>query len=536
MVTTTVLPHESRAVVRLSFRLVRRSVLAVVIGIAALLILEGVAFEIGYPDVAARQALLVWAEDPGLRMIAGPGFGVDTVGGFVVWDAGLYVVLGLGAWALTLTSRLMRGDEAAGRMDLLLARPVTAVQVLLVQWAVLVLACLGVGASVALALRIVGAQLAGSLLYGTVTAGFCLSLMGLSAVTAQLFVHRRTALGVAGAVFGLLIILRIAGNSADDRTWLAWLSPAGWLDRSEAFGAQQWWVVGIPVAVGLCAVVVSVWLRRARDTGSGVFVERQRHRSTRLGLGSAAAFAWRAHQGNALAWIAGVAVAGAAMGLLLPMIDLLLAQDDSYQQLLAYAGIDVDDLTRSFVGMIGMITGLAIGVYSAFRIGAVRREEESGCADLILVRPVPRWQWLAGHLTSLVVAVVLLSLTLAMSLWLAAQSGGATLALGDAVVSSVAILPALAVIIGLTVLAFGLMPRLAVAVGIGALIVSYLLELVGPVLNWPEWVLALSPFHHLAAVPVEPFDWLSAVVMVGIGALFAGAGVAALARRDITGA
>jgi ABC-2 type transport system permease protein len=59
---------------------------------------------------------------------------------------------------------------------------------------------------------------------------------------------------------------------------------------------------------------------------------------------------------------------------------------------------------------------------------------------------------------------------------------------------------------------------------------------VGPVLNWPEWVLALSPFHHLAAVPVEPFDWLSAVVMVGIGALFAGAGVAALARRDITGA
>jgi ABC-2 type transport system permease protein len=48
-------------------------------------------------------------------------------------------------------------------------------------------------------------------------------------------------------------------------------------------------------------------------------------------------------------------------------------------------------------------------------------------------------------------------------------------------------------------------------------------------------VLDLSPFHHLATVPVEPFAPVPAAVMAGLGALAASAGVAAFERRDVIG-
>ncbi len=54
-----------------------------------------------------------------------------------------------------------------------------------------------------------------------------------------------------------------------------------------------------------------------------------------------------------------------------------------------------------------------------------------------------------------------------------------------------------------------------------------------PVLKAPRWVLDLSPFHHVAAVPVQPFDTESAVVIVVTGLVFLVAGVALFRGRDL---
>jgi len=77
------------AVAHLTLRLVRRGLLAMMVGLAAYMVFESVAFTTGYPDEAARTALVAWGQDPGIRIIAGPATAVNTLGGFVVWDAGL---------------------------------------------------------------------------------------------------------------------------------------------------------------------------------------------------------------------------------------------------------------------------------------------------------------------------------------------------------------------------------------------------------------------------------------------------------------
>ena len=75
-----------------------------------------------------------------------------------------------------------------------------------------------------------------------------------------------------------------------------------------------------------------------------------------------------------------------------------------------------------------------------------------------------------------------------------------------------------------------------VPVGATVALVAYLLQTLGPLLKWPEWVLNVSPFHHLAAVPTADVAWPAAWVMAGIGLALALAGAAALQRRDLVGA
>jgi ABC-2 type transport system permease protein len=73
-----------------------------------------------------------------------------------------------------------------------------------------------------------------------------------------------------------------------------------------------------------------------------------------------------------------------------------------------------------------------------------------------------------------------------------------------------------------------------VAAGGALVATAYVVEVVGPLLELPGWVTALSPFHHLAAVPMDPVDWGSCVAMLTIGIVVVGAGLVAFERRDLT--
>ena len=79
-------------------------------------------------------------------------------------------------------------------------------------------------------------------------------------------------------------------------------------------------------------------------------------------------------------------------------------------------------------------------------------------------------------------------------------------------------------------------PRCLALSGGGALAlvgVAFLWELLGALVGAPAWLLALSPFHHVAAVPQSAFDTQGALAMIAVAA---GAGVAAVEvfiRRDL---
>ncbi|WP_378099341.1 hypothetical protein [Cellulomonas sp. T2.31MG-18] len=529
-------PGGAATAAALTARLLRRGTAAIALAAAAYVAIEGITFRVAYPEASDRATLLEWSRNQSIRLISGPGAGVDTVGGFTVWDAGWMIELVAAAWAITTTARVLRADERTGRHDPVLAQPLRPVQLLGAQLGVLLGACVLIGLAATAAFVAVGGQLTGSVLMGGLLALFAGTAVLLTAVTSQLFGSRGGAGGVAAAVIGIALPLRVASNSAPSRAWLGWLTPFGWTDHLAPFGANRVAVLAVPLVVVAVLGTLAVRLRLRRDTGAGLLVRHRADRSRHWGLSSPVALATRTGLGSLLAWAGALVVWLGMFGSLVPTVTGFLDQDPSYQQLLSAMGMAPGDYVRGFVGMVGTIAGVAVAAQVAFRVGAARAEEAAGRLDLLLAAPLPRWRWLAGHVVVLVVGAVGLVAVAGAAFWVGATSAGAHVTVPDAVVSALNPLPVVLLFAGLDVLLLGVAPRLVVPVGTGVAVAAYLVQTLGPLLTWPDWVLNLSPFHHLATVPIADVAWPAAWVMTGIAVALAAAGAAALWRRDLVGA
>jgi ABC-2 type transport system permease protein len=523
------------AVVRLTVRLIRRSTLLIAVAYAVYAAVEVQVMEATYPDAASRAALEAFGDFPALRIMQGVPYSVET-GALVAWDAGWLMSLIAGVWVITTTSRLLRGDEEEGRTEFVLVGLLRSAQVLVCQAVVLVGAACALGLGVAVGSVVGGAPLAGGLLFGAAIAGFSTAFIGLTAVGAQVFASRTRVLGVSATLLGAALVLRMTANSADSRAWLAWLTPFGWIDQLKPFGANRVVVLVVPVAVVAGLVACAVGLRVRRDSQAGLVAERGERQTRAWGLTSPLAFAWRANLGTLIGWAVGLTVWSLIAGVLVPSMNDFIESDPAYQQILATMGMDVTDLTNGFVAMLATIVGVALAVFAAWRIGAARAEEASARLELIVTRPVLRRRWLAGHILLMGVSVLLLAIISGAATWVGAAAAGSDLTVSDSLAAVLNTVPAVVVFGGLAVLVLGLAPRATVGLVASAAVLAYVLQIVGPALDWPEAVVAVSPFRHLALVPVESFEPGSTAVLLVIGVVAAVIGTVMFERRDLVGA
>ncbi|MFC6237563.1 ABC transporter permease [Longivirga aurantiaca] len=534
---TAALPaRPRRAIAGLAGRQTRRSALVLVASGIAYMALEVVSYRTAYPNGVSPVQFQMFEDNPAVRMMQGVPVALDTPGGFAVWDGGWVIQLILALWAILTTTRLLRGEEDLERTDLLLAGPVRASTATTVVLSVLGALAVLFGAVIAVTMALSGTGLVGSVLLGLALAGVTATFVATAAITSQLVDVRRRAAALAAGVLAIAYVLRMVGNSTDVRSWVRWFTPLGWLDQLEPYGDPDLRALVPLVVVPILLAVAAMLLRARRDAG-GALLSREAGRVAHLRyLGGPTAFAWRSNRAVLLGWSVGLGVFATVMGALIGTMIEWLAGDQSYQQLLASFGLDAALTTLGFLAMIGSMFGVAVGLQVAWRIGSARAEEESGRAEAILARPVSRLRWLAGH-TALALAGALLLLAVSGGgVWLGVVASGASgITLLDAMKSVLNTLPVVLLIGGLTVACFGLLPRATTVVPVTLTAVLYVLSLLGPALNWPAWVLNLSPFTHLAWVPMAPWAATAGIVMSVIGIALLVIGLWAFHRRDLVG-
>ena len=149
-----------------------------------------------------REVAAVTEDNPAASALNGPPIALDTLGGQVAYQTGAAALTAVGLMSLLLTSRLTRGEEDSGRLELIRAAPVGRDAPLAA--AVLVVAAANVvtGVATTLILLAEGLPVAGSVAFGVSLAVLGLVFVGLTAVTAQVTENPRVASGLSGAVLG----------------------------------------------------------------------------------------------------------------------------------------------------------------------------------------------------------------------------------------------------------------------------------------------------------------------------------------------
>ncbi len=530
-------PAPNRAVAALYARLVRRSALLLTGVMAAYCALEIASYQSAYPDGISPVQFQMFEDNPAVRMFSGAPYALDTAGGFALWDAGWIWQTILAVWAILTVSRFLRGDEDLDRADLVLSGPVRASRVTGIVLAVVATVGLLVGAVVTVTMTALGEDLVSSVLLGLGLAGACATFASVTAVTSQLVEVRRRAAGLAAAVLGVAWIVRMLGDSADPRSWLLWFTPLGWIEQLHLYGEPELLALAPLMMLPLALAAVAVALRARRDTGAALLVAESGRRPRLRLLGSPAAFAWRSNRAILLAWLLGLASYAAIMGGVLASMIEWLAGDEGYQRILSAMGLDQALTNKGFLAFMATIVGLAIALQVAWRLGAARAEEESGRLEAILARRVSRPRWLGGHALLALFGSASLVLVGGSAVWLGTALAGPASGLTwwDTMRAVLNMLPVVILIAGLGLAAFGLLPRLTVALPVSVAVAGLVLSMLGPALDWPQWVLDLSPFTHLALVPAEPWASTSGLAMTAIGVLLAVVGVLGFQRRDLEG-
>ncbi|MEV4577662.1 polyketide antibiotic transporter [Nonomuraea jabiensis] len=492
-----------------------------------------------FPTEAARLDFV--AEVGGnsaLTAFTGPLHG-HGLGNLALWKIGDIGFTLTALMAILSVVRHTRAEEESGRAELVGAAVIGRFASLT---ASLLLACavsLLTGLLTGLGMIGNGLDAPGSLTMALAMAMPGVVFAAVAAVAAQLTVRSRSANAIAFTVLGVAYLFRFVADGGD-LPWLRWMSPLGWSHLMEPFAADRWWVAVVPLLLAAALVVVAYRLAARRDLGAGTLPERLGAHAAAPSLRSPLALAWRQHKGQLFGWSAAYAVfCMATAGIAKGMPEVAKQGGAQVEEFFRrYTASPDAGLSDTFIWMVLVsLAGLAT-LYPMLATLRLRAEESSGRAELTLSASVTRTSWAVSHLVFAAAggASVMAAGGLGAGLVYGLSMGDVGTQLPRVLGAALALVPAVWTVGAIGMLAFGLVPRPAVAViwvvFLGQQVFG---EAVGPALGIDYWVAnTIVPMHHVPKILTgASFSATPLIVLTLLTLALAGLGLAAFKRRDL---
>jgi ABC-2 type transport system permease protein len=480
-------------------------------------------------------SLSALAENPAIRTLFGRPAALDDPGGFTVWRTGTVLAVLVGSWAVLLGTRLTRGEEEAGRWDLLLAgRP--RLRSLVVRHLVVVLGAAALpGTVTGIAMLLTGTATTGSVLFAAALIGMGMVGAALGVLAAQLLAERRAASGLGTIVLLGGLLARMVADGVPALAWLHWISPFGLVGRTAPYADDR--VLPLVVMLGLVVLfaVLAVALSSGRDIGSGRLRGRDQRREPSRLLASLPGFALHRARRPVLTWVAGIAAYFLLIGLLATAMMDFLRDNAAFAELAERAGFVQLGSVAGYVASIFALLALPVGAFAASRIAASEHDESAGRLTLLYSSPVGRVRWAVTEIAVATGSCVVLAGVAGLATWAGTLWVGAGLGPSEALRGTLNAVPVALLCLGAAVLALGWFPSAVLAVGVLPAAGGYLLLVLADSFGWPGWVRGVSPFAHVAAVPAEPADVGGLIGMLVVALFLAVVGLVGYARRDLRG-
>jgi ABC-2 type transport system permease protein len=507
-----------RSVYLKSLRDARIAILGWGIGLGLLMYVVLIAVKQVVATAAARAALASLASS--FTWLAEP-VSIGTPGGYATWKYGPTVLI-LAIWPLLVGSRMLRGEEERGSLDVLLSLPKSRLSVALQKVAAMWTALAAMGLLIALLVYAGGQSTSatygfgGSVLFALNLILACGVFGSISLFLSQFTQERRTASGITGGLLVFFIILDMVHRVIPNTEWISRLSPVYYYNLSKplipSYGTNA---VALLILVGISLVLTTaaVALFVTRDVAGVVALPaflRPPERAVSLEQ-ALPANAWSLRSvytrglavlaGPTLWWTIGIAGFAALMVVVVQQTEqklITLANSSSFFHnfITKLGGSDVytnETLMSSLFTFIPLLL-MAFAITGASRWAS---DEEDGQLDLVITTPRPRAQVILGRFGALATATIVIALlTLAVTAATSAATG-IQLDAGNLVGAGLSLIP-----LGLLVAAIGylLSGWLNTAIDTGLLsfllVIWFVITFVGQDIGWPSGTQKLSAFYY----------------------------------------
>lgn len=461
-----------------------------VVGVAA-------SFQNLYPDEAVRQSFyLQMQNNPSIVVILGSVLD-PSIGGLTAWRTGIFASLIIGLFSIFLMIRHTRSEERKGRLELLNSTavgkqaPLTAALITSFGLNLIIAILIGAG------LTGIGLDLFSSMILGLSMAAFGCLFSAIAAVAVQLTESSGDARYLMISLLAGFFVIRILGWDDGDYSWISWLSPYGWVHYVQPFAGDELWVLGLFLVFTASLTVLGYYLSSLRDLGAGIISQRMGPARASKNLHNSFALAWRIHRGMLIFWIILFTLMGTMLGFMAQSVTDIITANPQFVILISQLGGNTGVMDSYFAMVLAFLSEI-FAIYAILATLKLQSQESKKYSEFILTNSIKRSQWAVSNLIFAVLGPALIITIFALSCGLAygLSAGNLPDTLFKILGASLVYLPAIWILTSISMLLFGLKPRLT-SLSWVALGLFFIIDLLGEIFDFSPWIMNLSPFTQV---------------------------------------
>jgi ABC-2 type transport system permease protein len=279
---------------------------------------------------------------------------------------------------------------------------------------------------------------------------------------------------------------------------------------------------------------VAARISASRDVGAGLIRTADSAPPSGWLLSSPTALALRRERGVLAVWVIGFAIFGVILGAISTSVSTAGIPENLQKEFEKFGSGSIISPT-GYLSFVFIVFIFAVCLFVCSQIGAARQEESEQQLETLLALPVSRYHWLGGRLLLAAGAAAVLSLLAGLLTWAGATAQSVDISLPKLLEAGANCLPISLLFLGISALAYALLPRASSAISYSLVSVAFVWYLVGAIGGAPRWLVDITPFQHIGLVPVQSFRVGAAVTMVAIGVVTAIAALYLFRQRDLLG-
>jgi ABC-2 type transport system permease protein len=481
---------------------------------------------------------------------------VDTIGGYATFKIGIFIFL-IAIWPLLAGSRMLRGEEDRGSMDVLLSLPRPRLSVAFEKLAAMWTALFMMGVLIGLLAFAGGAKLGGNfglgggLLFGLNLVLVCAVFGGLALLISQFTQERGPAAGWTAGLLLAFIVLDMVHRVVPNSEWISRLSPIYYYNLSKPLIPSYGTNAGAMIFQLALAAVLSgaaIWLFVRRDVGGTVplprwlrLPERRANRALPVGDWSLRSVFARSMGMIAMPtfwWTLGIAAFAGwmvyAVQLLEAKMSTLLSSSPAFSTLIKNLGGGDASVNAGFLSAMFFFLPLGLMAFAVTQVNGWSADEQDGRLELVLAAPQSRMAVLLGRFAALATATIAIAVVTMLACFAAAAASGLKLDAGNLAAATLGMIPFGLLIAAIGYLASGWL-RTAADTGLLSFVLAawFFVSFIGPELKLPDATLRLSAFYYYGTPLLHGLRPASVLGVLAVAAVALVLGTIRFSNKDI---